>query len=216
MTENTAFLREVDEDVRRERLEQAWKKYGRIIITAALVLVGGTAVATYMRDHQNQKFEAATTQIAEVLQSLRADNSTDVQNRLATMAADLPEGQTTIARLYVAGLATEGNNREKALSQLAELAADQRIQPLYRNLARLTSIQLRLDTDEPAALRAELEPLMAAGQPWRFSAREAAALLAIKSGDTASARDLYEQLKNDPDTPTSIRDRATKLATIFN
>jgi len=216
MTENTAFFREVDEDVRRERMERLWKKHGPIILGVALLVVLGTAAATYVRSQQNQKFEAATTQVAEVLQTLKAENSAEVQDKLVTLAPTLPEGQSAIARLYVAGLASEGNDREKALAQLADLANDTRIQPLYRDLARLTSIQLRIDSDDAAKLRTELDPLMAAGQPWRFSAREAAALLAIKSGDTASARDLYEQLKNDADAPVSIKDRASKLASIFN
>lgn len=216
MTDNTAFFREVDEDVRRERLERLWKKYGRTIIGIAVLLVAGTALLTYMRGEQNRKFETATTQVAEVLQGLKPDNTAEVQEKLAGLAGTLPEGQTTIARLYVAGLASEGQDRAKALEQLATLAGDQRIAPLYRDLAKIISIQLRLDTDDPAKLRAELEPLMAAGQPWRFSAREAAALLAIKTGDTAAAGDIYEQLKNDSDAPTSIRDRASKLADTFN
>lgn len=216
MTDNTAFLREVDEDVRRERIEHLWNKHGRTFVGLALLLIVGTGVATYMRNEQNKKFEAATTQVAEVLQSLKAENTAEIQDKLVGLAPGLPEGQAAIARLYAAGLASEGNDREKALAQLADLSKDTRVQPLYRDLASLTSIQLRLDSDDAARLRTELEPLMAAGKPWRFSAREAAALLAIKTGDVASARDLYEQLKNDPDTPVSIRDRATKLAGIFN
>lgn len=216
MTDNTAFMREVDEDVRRERLENLWKKHGRVLIGVAVLAVMATAVLTYMRNEQNQKFEAATTQVAEVLQSLKDDNQAAVQSQLAELAPTLPSGQATIARLYASGLASESNERDKAIAALAEQANDAKAPVLYRDLARILSIQLRLDSDDPAKLRTELEPLMASGQPWRFSAREAAALLAIKTGDTATARDLYEQLKQDPDTPTSIRDRATKLSGTLN
>lgn len=215
MTENTSFFREVDEDVRREKLEQFWRKYGRVLIGGALLLVVVTAVMTYMQGERNQKFEQATTQVAEVLQSLKPDNLSEVQSKLAGLAPTLPEGQTVIARLYTAGLASEGSDRTKALEQLADLAKDERVAPLYRDLARVVAIQLRLDSDDPAGLKTELEPLMGAGQPWRFSAREAAAMLAIKTGDRQGAHDLFEQLKNDADCPTSIRDRATKFAAIY-
>lgn len=216
MTENTSFFREVDEDVRRERLERLWQKYGRTFMAAAALLVVATAGLTWYKNQQNSKFETATTQVAEVLQSLKAENAGEVQTKLAEMAPGLPEGQATIARLYIAGIASEENDRTKALAQLADLSGDTRIQPLYRDLAKIISIQLRLDSDDPAALKAELEPLMAAGQPWRFSAREAAALLAIKTGDNAAAHDLFQQLKDDERTPTSIRDRASKFVAGLN
>lgn len=216
MTDNTAFFREVDEDVRREQLERLWKKYGRALMGLALVAVIGTGVFTVLRNQQNAKFEAATSQVAEVLQSIKPDNHDEIRTRLAEITPGLPEGQTAIARLYSASLAAAAGKRDDALNELAALFNDSRIDPLYRDLARLTSIQQRLDTDDAAKLRSELEPLMAAGQPWRFSAREAAALLAIKTGDKAAARDLYQQLKDDADTPTSIRERASKLSAILN
>lgn len=215
MTDNTSFFREVDEDVRREQLEKFWQKYGRLLVGAALLAVVATAVMTYLGGEQNQKYEQATTQVAEVLQSLKPDNMADIRSKLDALAPTLPEGQTVVARLYSAGLASEDNDRAKALAQLADLGKDERVNPLYRDLARMISIQLRLDSDDPAQLKSELEPLMGAGQPWRFSAREAAAMLAIKTGDKQTAHDLFEQLKNDADCPTSIRDRATKFAAVY-
>ncbi len=216
MTDNTAFFREVDEDVRREQLERLWKKYGRVIVGVAILAIVGTGVFTVMRNQQNARFETATSQVAEVLQSIKPDNHDEIRTRLAEITPNLPEGQAAIARLYSASLAASSGKRDDALNELAALSSDNRVAPLYRDLAKLNSIQLRLDTDDAAKLRAELEPLMASGQPWRFSARESAALLAIKTGDKAAARDLYQQLKDDADTPTSIRDRASKLTAILN
>ena len=60
------IIQEVEEDVRRERYEQLWKKYGNYVIAAAAVLVlavGGwqawTAYDNNQRQAVSEQYEAA-------------------------------------------------------------------------------------------------------------------------------------------------------------
>jgi hypothetical protein len=91
------------------------------------------------------------------------------------------------------------------------LAADTKIAPELRDLAHLLKVMQLLDSGDPAALSGELAPLSAEDNPWRFSARELDALLAIRSGDTARATDLLTKLSDDATTPAPIRARAAEL-----
>jgi len=61
------------------------------------------------------------------------------------------------------------------------------------------------------ALTARLGPLLAADSPWRFSARELSALIALRKGDTEQARASYTALADDPKTPSGARARAAEM-----
>jgi hypothetical protein len=69
-----------------------------------------------------------------------------------------------------------------------------------------------LDSGDPAQLAARLAPLVAEGNPWRASAREAQALLAIRRGAPDEARRILEALVSDTAAPTGVRERAQRVA----
>ena len=52
MAENNEFLREVDEDYRRDRILQIWKRYSGVIIALAVLVVAGVA-AFYLLGQQS-------------------------------------------------------------------------------------------------------------------------------------------------------------------
>jgi hypothetical protein len=69
-----------------------------------------------------------------------------------------------------------------------------------------------LDKGEPTSLKAQLAPLLAKDNPWRFSAQEASALLSLRAGKQKQAYDLLLALSNDAATPQGIRNRAQELS----
>ena len=44
MAENNEFLREVDEDYRRDQILQIWKRYSGVIIALAVLVVVGESI----------------------------------------------------------------------------------------------------------------------------------------------------------------------------
>ena len=69
-----------------------------------------------------------------------------------------------------------------------------------------------LDSGDPAQLAARIAPLAAEGNPWRASAREAQALIAIRRGATDEARRMLEALASDQAAPQGVRERAQRVA----
>ena len=60
MTEHTIFD-EVKEDLERERLEALWKKYGVLVVIAALALVVGTGAWTAYHSWAADRDQRVTT-----------------------------------------------------------------------------------------------------------------------------------------------------------
>jgi hypothetical protein len=90
--------------------------------------------------------------------------------------------------------------------------ADSGTPSALRDLAKLLKVMRLVESGDPAALTADLAPLMAPENPWRFSATELTALLALKSGDQKHAADLFTKLADDQAAPSSLRARAAEMA----
>jgi hypothetical protein len=55
------------------------------------------------------------------------------------------------------------------------------------------------------------EPLAVESSPWRHSAREILALVAVRRGDAAKAADLYRKIADDQAAPQGLRARAAEM-----
>jgi len=73
------------------------------------------------------------------------------------------------------------------------------------------SVLHRLDEGAPEGLIAELAPLNGADSPWRHTARELTGFLMLKQSDTGGAREQFQAMFDDPDTPNSARGRAREM-----
>ncbi|MCP5367085.1 MAG: tetratricopeptide repeat protein [Hyphomicrobiales bacterium] len=204
-----SLLKEIDEELRQEHYAKLWKKYGNYVIGAAVLLV--VAVAGYQgwrhwdlknRQEMGDRFAQAITQSANAPQ--------DAAKTLSGLAED-GGGYGLLARFQQAALLAKSGDTAGAAAAYEAIAKDGGTDALYQNLATLLSVLTRLQTGDPDQLSQQLAPLTAADNPWRYSAQEAAALLALRGGDTARARELLDALIADAGTPSGIRARAEAL-----
>ncbi len=207
----TDVFREIEEAIREDRAKELWQRYGTWIIAAAVVLVVAVGGYTYWRSHRAAEAREQTVALADDFARASADPAATAQ-ALTTLAEQAGVGRATLARLRAAGLRAEAGDRDGAVAQYRALAADAAVDGLWRDFARLLAVLHQIDSGDPAALRAELEPLTADGNPWRYSARELTGLLALRTGDRARAREVFSGLAEDPSTPAGVRSRAGELS----
>jgi hypothetical protein len=206
------FIREVDEELRRENWEVIWKKYGKLLIAAALALVLGTAAVVGWREFDRSQRMKAGDHFAAVIAEVESTKEpAQAAGILANYIADAPDGYGMLARLREAKLRADAGERETAIGLYDALAGDSSVDPLFRDLAALYSIRMQIDGGDPATLNARLATLAADGNPWRYTARELQAVLALNSGDTPGARSIFTGLADDMNAPDSLRTRATEM-----
>jgi hypothetical protein len=207
--ENEAFAREVDEELRVDRLTAWWRRWRWALIGGAVALVLGTAAAVGW-DAWRERVRIADARAFE--QAIRQhDQAAPTADALAQMAANAATGYAAVARLTAAQLYASADQPERAQEMLAAVAADSDVPARYRDLARLLDIAASFDEMSPAAVIAELEPLTAAGAPWRHSARELVAAAQLEAGDRAAARTTLDEIVADAETPQALRGRAREL-----
>lgn len=211
------IFREIEEELKQERLEKFWRQYGKYVIAGAIVLVAAVAGYQGWQQYQRGQREAEGERFAAALKVASDNKSADAMAMFAALARDTTSGYGALARLQEAALKAKAGDRAGAVAIYDAIAADQAIDLPLRNLATLLSAlhQLGDPKADAAALRAKVQPLTVGNAPWRFSAQEILALLALKDGKSADARKLYQAIADDIDAPRGIRARATQMLAVI-
>ena len=91
------------------------------------------------------------------------------------------------------------------------MAADSRLDPLYRDLGALLAAQRLVDRASAAEVNQRLATLLAGQSPWRPLATELSAIAEMRAGNEEAARGLFAELVSDPGAPLGQRQRAAEL-----
>jgi hypothetical protein len=204
------IFNEVDEAVRRDRLEKIWQRHGKFIIAGAILIVaavGGWRGYDYL---ERKNAQEAGAQFEEAMTLAEAGKHQEAVDAFAKVAKGNAGGYRTLARLREA---SELGSRDAKAGAAAfdVLAADSGIGQRFQDLAGIRAAYLLADTAPFDDMRRRLEPLAAPGRTFRHSARELLALSAWRSNNMTDARRWADQIVGDGETPSAIRSRIEVL-----
>ena len=202
----TDIFREVEEDVRREKLEKLWKAYGNYAIGAVVLLFAGIAGWQIWERHDLQ--ERAKTSDAFIA-AQRITNPQTAAASFADIARTAPKGYAELARLSEAGAMLASGQSGPAIDLYKQIANDDN-GPIGA-VARLRAAWALADTASRNALTDLVKPLDQPGSPWRQNAREVEAYADYRAMDTKAALAKYAILAADPESPDSLRRRAQAM-----
>lgn len=200
------FIREVDEEYRRERIAQIWGRFGAFIVALALVLIAGIGGWRYWQHLESQRQAAAGARFAEAVQLAKDDKTEESEAALKALVNDGPAGYRLIARFRLAAELGRSGTGEEGAKAFDAIAADGGVDAGLRDVARLRAASIRLDSEPDSAAKA-LEALATPSNPVRHSARELLGLAALKRGDFEAASRWFDQIAQDRATPQNLRGR---------
>jgi hypothetical protein len=206
--QDDGLLREVEEELRRERLEKIWKEYGTYLLVAAVVVVLGVLGYKYWENRQITAAESAGAQYEDALLLLTDKKDGSAAKEFEKLATEGGGGYRSLAQLQLAGAQYKQGKKAEALATYEALSSDNRADAMLRGFARLQAAGLRIGDADFTEIENRLTPLMADDSPWRYSAREMLGLAAFKAGKTTDARTILTPLFVDQATPQSITERA--------
>jgi hypothetical protein len=207
------IFREVDEEVRRDQAAQIWSRYQNLFIGLAVLVVAATAGWRFYDHYRTRQAEDAGAKYQAALALARDRKTAEAEGAFEQIAKSGPKGYATLARLREAA-EYSGGDPAAAVKAYDAIAADGTIDPLFQNLARLRAALLRLDEADARELEGRLAPMIANDNPFRFSAREALALAALKHDDFDAAGRQLDAIVIDPQAPASMRQRAEALLAV--
>lgn len=209
---NETFLREVDEEYRRDKVRDFFVE-NRVFLIATIVLFlaasgGWIGWQSYQRDRAGKQVE----ELAAVFQEIGKGNSKAVEPRLKALEESSSDAVRTTAVFTGAALDLENNNSKAAAAKYRSIAEDDGQPDPYREIALIRQTALEFDQLKPEEVIARMKPLASPGQPWFGSAGEMTALALIKQGKKAEAGKLFAAIGRDRNVPEAIRGRSVQMA----
>lgn len=205
------FIREVDEEYRRDQLTSFWTRYGRwILIIVGLALVA-LAAFLWWREEQVKARGELSEQFSAAQQGLGLGDA-KAKAEIDRFASGDYSGYTAIAKFTKATQAAENGDNAGALAIYADLSADKALPQSVRDLASVRAIRLEYDNLAPAKAIERLQPLAKPGAPWFGVAGEMLAIAYLRDGKAELAGPIFAAIANDETIPPTLRQRAQQMA----
>jgi len=211
-----AFLREVDDELRRDEMLHLWQRWGRWIIAAvigALLVFGGVL---WWRQHQDDLAAERGEKLDAALVDLTAGRQASAGASLAALAASDGAGYRGVAKLAQANAALAKDDLKTAAAKFGEVANDETAPQPLRELALIRQTSVEFDRIKPETVVQRLAPLAVKGSPWFGSAGELVAVADVRMGKRDMAVRMLRNMASDNDVPESIRQRAVQLADVLS
>jgi hypothetical protein len=209
---NDTFLREVDENLRRDQVQDFFKKNGVWIALAVVLFLAAAGGWIFWQERQKKQSAEQSEQLQKIFSDISAGQKEAVKPRLAELEKSHSDVVRASAILTEAALALDANDRAGAIVKYRAVADDDGLPQPYRDVATIRGTTLEFDTLKPEQVITRLEPLAKPGNPWFGSAGELTALAYLKQNNKAKAGQLFAQIAADQQVPSSIRSRAVQVA----
>jgi hypothetical protein len=202
-----SFIREVDDELRQDRLKAFWTKYRAVILAvAALVVLGTAALRGWQYWQESRAARGGDAFVAAVEQSAKGAGE-DAIKALGEQARSAPGGYRVLADLRLAGELAARGDTAAALAAFDRIAADASADVAFRSVAALRAGMIAVDAEPYDKVKARLEPLAVAGGYFRHLAREMLGNAALKSGANDEAMKWFAAVADDSGAGSSARSR---------
>ena len=206
----TDIFQEVDEEVRRDKAAEFWRKYQNYIIAAAVLIVLASAGFRYWQYEKEKATQAAGDQFQAAIAAFDAGRPQEAFGGLSKLAAEAPGGYRVLAEMTEAGAKAQADPAA-AIAAFQAIAGNGSVDPLLRDAAKLRAAMLQLNIPgEEAAGTAALTGLASADGPYRRLAKLTLGALAIGRGDYDEAGKELDDLLADPEVSPTERQLAER------
>jgi hypothetical protein len=194
---NENIFREVDEQLRSERMRRMWAQFGPFVIGAAVLVVVAVAANEGWSWYQNSRAAEASDRLYAALETAEGGDVEAARQTLADVEAEGVNGYPTLARFRQAGLLAESGDIQGAIAAYDTLAStESNIQ--LRELAFIMAANLLVDTGTLDDVEARIVTIASGEGGMVNAARELLGLARYKAGDHAAAQAVFEDILSDP------------------
>ena len=207
MSDTDSFIEEVNDEVRRDRLYGALRKYGWIGVVAVLLLVGGVGYSENQKRIARGQAEALGD---GMLNALELDT---VEARVAALqaveAADPSAG--AVLAFMTAAQQTEAGDTAGAAETLQSVANSNDLPLIYRQIATFKALGANAAN---LSIEERVDGYSALAQPGnglRLLAEEQLAFIDIEQGNTDSAATRLQTILDDSEVTSDLQQRVLQV-----
>lgn len=201
------FMREVDEDYRRERTMRFLSRYQLLFAAIVVAVIVGAGVWRYVVDRRVAGAEADNSRFADAETQARDGANAEARKSYQALLETGVAGYPLLAGMRDAEELT-ASDPEGAAKRFDAIASGEGGSQAMRDAARYRGALLRVDREEPKKFEDQYGRFTLDAFAFHAGIRELLALTALKRGDTAAAQRLLGEIVIDGTAPPPLRNRA--------
>lgn len=206
-----SFFREVDEELRSERVQNFWDKYKALIIGGAVAIIVGTGGYRFYESYTADQAAKAGDAFMEAVRLAETDKADEALEKLGAIANDGSPAYQALAQMRLAAELSKQGKWKEAVETYDAVAALSTANENLRSLARLRAAAILVDEGTVTEVEGRVSTLTGPGAPYRASAREYLALAYYKAGDLSQSAKLFNEIKSDAGTPRTLAQRVSLM-----
>ncbi|TCP71715.1 tetratricopeptide repeat protein [Sphingomonas sp. PP-CE-1G-424] len=210
-----AFLREVDEELRRDQLAGFWTNWGVWVAIGVVAALAALAGFLYWQHHNGEAAGVEGEELQVAYDALGANNAAAAAKPLAELAKSNRDGYRALAQFTQADVLLQKDDLKGAAAKLGAIAADTSLAKPFRDLALVRQTSAEFDTLKPQVVVERLRPLAVPGGAWLGSAGEMVAIAYLRMNQRQQAGTMFGQIARDATVPDTIRQRAVQMAGVL-
>ena len=202
------IIRQIDEDLRREKLSKLWSKYGLYAVSTIIVIV-----FTVIGYQLNVSISKSKNEIL-VETFIKATNDNNFIKQIPLyeeIISSNNEYLSGLAALRTSNLQVQNGNIEEGYSTLEKIAENIEYDMIIRDLATYLLFMAKMEDPGDLASNLNLTNERIESSPFKYSFLEIIAVRKLILGDYAEAKKDFEDLISNLDLPIEIRNRAMKF-----
>lgn len=208
------IFKEVDEELREERLTKIWKRIGPYVIGILSGTIIITSAVIGYREYDETQRQNWGVQFAEAMNLSEEGNWQESLDLFDTLTEKTNLGYKTLSLFQAASLYARNGNKEKALEIYQSLESEA-LDENFQDLATLMLIYLQFDNADPEILEKRIEKLASKGNPWYYNAVELKGFLFAKQKNKEKQIEIFNILSKDNKAPEGVRTRANDMLAIL-
>lgn len=210
-----AFIREIDEELKNEKIKKIWDKYGLfIIIFVVAVVTAAVSFETFQawKDKRNQEMSDT---FAYALNLQNQGRFAEAKEVLVSLQNSNRGIYSDLAIMQEASLLVEQNQLQDAVKIWENIVENKDFNPQVRDIATLKLASFKLNDAPAADIQALLSPLTAEQNVWKNTANELLAMLAVREKDFTEAKNLYKKISESSNATDTQRARAQDMINVL-
>ncbi|KKB09158.1 tetratricopeptide repeat protein [Devosia chinhatensis] len=203
---NENIFREIDEELRSDRMRALWRRFAPFVIGGAVAIVVLVAVNEGWSWYTRSQSSQSSQELYAALDTAGRGDLAGAQAQLDQLAANGSGGYPVLAEFRKAALLAEQGDNAGAVAAYDGLANNQSNARL-RELAMILAAHILVDDGTLADVEARVGTLATDDSAMRRVARELLGLAQYKAGDFAAAEASFQAVLDDPLATSSLRNR---------
>jgi hypothetical protein len=208
------FLKEVDDELRREQITNFFTRFGWWIIGGVVAILAGVGGYLWWSGHQEEARQHAGESLISAVSQLNGNTSAAAAARpqIDALAGSSIEGYRAAALFARATTQAQGGDNRGAIGTLRSIEGDQGLDQVYRDAAMIRRTQLEYDGLQPQEVIRRLGATANGDTAWASAAGEMVGVAHLKMNRPDLAGPIFVRVARDQNAPETMRQRASMMA----